>query len=523
MSTLVTAPITDVTIYVSHARITRRGKVQLDAGEHTLVISPITPMIEYDSMRAGGYGAGITIRSVDVKREYQKDSTRDNVKELSQQIADVQQSIVEIHDQIKVLENKLKWLERFSHASGHLFAETITQEESSFSSVTETLDYIEQQETAVRSELRDMLATKKELESDLNSLNINLSNIQKTQLNVVRQIHIVVTVETQTEYEFEVSYNVAGARWYPVYDLRLVDNEIFITYMAQVLQQTNEDWEDVALSLSTARPSSTMDLPEVTPWYVGTSRTPSITRSRTRHASEDELGYLEESTSAYDGPPAPQQPATIATATINNDAPTAVTYNIAGKVDIPSDGNPHQTTILISKLDVELDYFTAPRLTTDCYLRATVTNTSDVTLLPGTVSIFHDNDFVGKTEIETVASDETFEVQLGVDDRIRVERELIKRDVSKRLLGSNKKTTYRYKIKAQSFLNKSTKIKIVEAFPKSSTTDVKVELLEVSPNPDEQTDLNILMWQMALAPQQEITVTLSFSVEAPTEQLVNLD
>jgi hypothetical protein len=55
-------------------------------------------------------------------------------------------------------------------------------------------------------------------------------------------------------------------------------------------------------------------------------------------------------------------------------------------------------------------------------LRATVTNTSSLLLLPGPARVFHGTQFVGESALETVAAGEEFELQLGVDDQIRVER-----------------------------------------------------------------------------------------------------
>ena len=68
-----------------------------------------------------------------------------------------------------------------------------------------------------------------------------------------------------------------------------------------------------------------------------------------------------------------------------------------------------------------------PKLAEEAYLRATVTNESAHTLLPGTVSVFQGDEFVGTTSIETTAPGGEVELHLGVDDRIEVERELVKR------------------------------------------------------------------------------------------------
>ncbi|MGB5107525.1 MAG: DUF4139 domain-containing protein [Candidatus Zixiibacteriota bacterium] len=47
-----------------------------------------------------------------------------------------------------------------------------------------------------------------------------------------------------------------NATWSPSYDACLLDsNRVEISYFAQVVQRTGEDWNDVELTLSTAQPN----------------------------------------------------------------------------------------------------------------------------------------------------------------------------------------------------------------------------------------------------------------------------
>ena len=70
------------------------------------------------------------------------------------------------------------------------------------------------------------------------------------------------------ELELELSYVVTGAGWQPLYDVRSSDKDVEVTYLAQVAQNTGEDWPAVSLTLSTARPSLALVLPELDPWYL---------------------------------------------------------------------------------------------------------------------------------------------------------------------------------------------------------------------------------------------------------------
>ena len=73
---------------------------------------------------------------------------------------------------------------------------------------------------------------------------------------------------------FRVSYTVRGARWAPLYDARLDSGTrerkpaLELIRRAEIVQQTGEDWSDVALSVSTVRTAKGGSAPELRPLIV---------------------------------------------------------------------------------------------------------------------------------------------------------------------------------------------------------------------------------------------------------------
>ena len=80
----------------------------------------------------------------------------------------------------------------------------------------------------------------------------------------------------------ELSYHVPGASWQPLYDLTLDGEQLAVSYLAEVTQQTGEDWPAVELVLATTRHGRHQRLPELDPWYVGKVRSPAALRPRCR-------------------------------------------------------------------------------------------------------------------------------------------------------------------------------------------------------------------------------------------------
>src|SRR5437588_254686 len=195
-------------------------------------------------------------------------------------------------------------------------------------------------------------------------------------------------------------------------------------------------------------------------------------------------------------------------------------YRVQRPLAVPADGGPHKTSIGRFGLDAALDHLAVPVLAPEAYLRATVTNTSPLLLLPGPARVFHGTQFVGETSLETVAAGEEFELQLGVDDQISVERKLRRRSTGKAVIGGTRTIDIGYEITAKNHRSGKTKVSVHDRIPVSTDGDIKVRLRETSPAPATQTDLGELTWELSLDGGQEATVRYRFTVEHPAQVTV---
>jgi uncharacterized protein (TIGR02231 family) len=197
------------------------------------------------------------------------------------------------------------------------------------------------------------------------------------------------------------------------------------------------------------------------------------------------------------------------------EAGAGLVYRISRPLAVPSDGSPHKTSIARLELDASLDHLVVPVLAQEAYLRATVTNESRLLLLPGPARIFHDGQFVGQTTMETVASGEEIELQLGVDDQIRVERELSRRATSKAVIGGSRTIDVSYTITVQNHRNGPAKISVHDHIPVSTDGDIKVRLREARPDPAETTELGELTWNVVLERGKSAAISYRFTLEHP--------
>jgi uncharacterized protein (TIGR02231 family) len=323
----------------------------------------------------------------------------------------------------------------------------------------------------------------------------------------------------------ELSYHVSGASWRPLYDLALDGERLAVSYLAEVTQQTGEDWPAVELVLSTTRRGLHHVLPELDPWYIGRAEPvprPLAGRSIALAGAAPQRGPHAAMFAAAAGPGAPEDELEEAAplAAEPGESGAGLAYRVQRPLAVPADGGPHKTMVARFELDAALDHLAVPVLAPEAYLRATVTNTSSLLLLPGPARVFHDTQFVGETSLETVAAGQEFELQLGVDDQIRVQRELRRRSTSKAVIGGTRTIDVAYQITVENHRPNNTRVSVHDHVPVSTDGDIKVRLRETSPNPAEQSDLGELTWQLSLDGGQTATIRHRFTVEHPAQVTV---
>jgi len=116
-----------------------------------------------------------------------------------------------------------------------------------------------------------------------------------------------------------IEYLVPGARWAPAYSVRLGTDtkEVQLAMRALVAQRSGEDWEGVALTLSTAEPQAWTELPKLTSLRIGKQQPPAARAGwRPVPAGIDELfaDYDRGVRATPSGPPPPAAPAAPAPA-----------------------------------------------------------------------------------------------------------------------------------------------------------------------------------------------------------------
>jgi uncharacterized protein (TIGR02231 family) len=509
-----------VTVFTDRARVTRRGAIHLPPGEHALALTGLPVGLDEDSVRAAGRGAQVRILGVEVRTEVVTQAADPRRATLDARLEALQDQDKALADGEATQEARTRFLDTLSTRGAAGLARTFAAGTFALDNVETLAAYLTREHEAVAARRREIAAQRRALAAEMAAVRGRIPAPLPPGNPGRQERTIVVTVEAaaETDLELEVLYAVRDASWTPLYDIRLVDNRVTLTYLAHVRQRSGEDWPAVPLSLSTARSAVRATIPKLDAWYIDAYRTPAPAPPRAYGSVAGGTGPLPALPPAAAphqmAPPPPPPVAPPATAVIES-AGAAVTYRVARPIAVPADGSPHRTTITTFDLPAELDYITVPKLAEEAYLRATITNNSDFSLLPGSAAIFHDADFVGTTALETIAPGATFEVQLGVDDRLTVERKLTEQTTAKALVGNTKRTLYAYQITLTSHLAVPARVTVYDQVPLSRHEEIKAKLQDANPRPTDQTGLNVLQWDLVLEPRGKRELQFSFLLENP--------
>jgi uncharacterized protein (TIGR02231 family) len=521
------APITHVTVFPDRALIQRRGSATLAAGAQSLVIGGLPATLERDSLRAAGRGpVGSRIERVDAAPEYHPVAPEATINALQAAIEDLERQLHLLQARQQALRNQQSWLSSLGEHAATDLARGLAFNRLRPEDCGAFFTFAADQARMLNEAEIDLQRQHEQLQRDLQAKQRELAQLNGLRSPDRLAATVEVTLPEPGAFTLDLSYIVPGASWTPQYDVRVDTDhrEVTLAYQGLVRQHTGEDWQQVALTLSTARPSLAARVPDLEPWYLHAYAPPAPTPLA--HAAMDAAasmpaGPIRQPRLAAMPMAAAAVPAEIATTAVE-EAGAALLFHAGSSADIPSDGAPHAITIARDDLPCALDYVTAPAIDPVAHLRATITNITERVLLPGRAHIFQSEAYVGATKLEKIASGEEFQLFVGIDDRIRVKRDLREKEVDKgSILQSNiRRITYTYRTEIHNYLPTPERITLRDRLPVPQHERVKVRALDIRPQPDERTKLDLLTWEFVLQPDQERVFEIRFSVEHPADMVV---
>jgi uncharacterized protein (TIGR02231 family) len=527
----VDSAISAVTVYTDRAVVTRLATVDLPGGLSELVFANLPQTLNEQSLQVSGKGtATATILDVSAKQTYVDFTPNARVKELEDLLRDLQKQGRGLDDRTAVLQAQTAMLDRMETA---LFAPpTKDVPRPDLSQLTNALSYLTDQKAKVIAEHATLDAQREDLQTKVTTAQNQLNELRGAGGRSFKTVTVRVSAAQAGSLEVALSYALPGASWVPNYDVRVLSAEhaVALGYFGLVRQNTGEDWKNVALTLSTARPSLGGAAPALTPWQLELW-VPRPAMASYDNARRDELRKKEaDSAKALGGinmqsltsnapasAPMELKDAELAAATIETGA-TSASFKIAASASVPSDNSPQRVPITAAKIATTPEYLTVPKRQQVAYLTAKVINSTDFPLLAGAMNVFLDGTFVATSHVRTVMAGEKFDLALGADEGISVKHKRVQKFTEDTgLTNSGKRITYEYLITIQN--NKRTPERVIVADQVPLSRNEKIVVKQLAPETSEvkPTDEGTLKWTLDLKPGEKRELTVKFSVDYPNE------
>jgi uncharacterized protein (TIGR02231 family) len=344
--------------------------------------------------------------------------------------------------------------------------------------------------------------------------------------------------------DVNLSYALAGASWTPAYDARLRSEkrEVQLDAFGLVRNATGEDWTNIALTLSTARPGLGGAAPAIDAWYVDVARPVHYGKFATSSMALDRgvggsmssakpialhnAAMMEADTTVV------LEDALFATAAVET-AATSASFKIATPVTLASDNTPQRLPLGSAAFAAELQYQATPKLQETAYLAAYVTNRSELPFLAGSLNVFLDDTFVAASRLATTMPGEKFTLNLGADEGISIKRKIVSRFTEDTgLVSKSRRTTYDILVTVTNNKRTSERVVIQDAAPVARDEKIVVRLLAPAerellspadaaaqpPKPGIARDADgKLTWRFDLKPGEKRELPLRFSIEHPAD------
>src|SRR6185369_14699658 len=323
------------------------------------------------------------------------------------------------------------------------------------------------------------------------------------------EVKIELAAAAATKATLRVTYAVRNARWVPLYDARLDTGAkdrkpaLELVRRAEITQNTGEDWSNVALSVSTvrtARGGNAPDLKSLVVQYPQVPRPMSAGLSDSAVSSAapapDRQRLLRSSGGKSEEPAMEKAAEQQAAADVSG---FQVVFKIPGRVSLGASEGAKSLRVSTATIAPDLAVRAVPVIDPTAFLEASFKQAEDAPLLPGRVSIYRDGTFVGRGRMNAASKDETVRLGFGADDKVKIERSVLKRNEgSAGLLVTTSKTDERaFKTTVRNGHDFPIKVAIEDQLPVSENEEILVEMLP-STTPPTSTNLRdkrgVLEW-----------------------------
>ncbi|MDA1008578.1 MAG: DUF4139 domain-containing protein [Planctomycetota bacterium] len=482
----IVAPAESVVLYQGRAQVTRTANMALEAGYHRVEFTDLPEAVQPETLQARITGGKL----LDVRFETRPSPVRtgsDEYLALHAKSLTFEAELRGCAAEKAGIEAEIRYLERLLVQSATEKSEGIGNGAFDVEMAIKQLKFIREARTAIGRD-GDTLAEKtRVLNQQWAAVRSEMDNMGGGGVST-RVAMVSLIVPDGATVSIALQHLVVNASWYPSYSLRAnrVPGSVSVEYDAMIQQQTGESWNDVAVTLSTAQPTTSANPPVVYPvtidQWIPRPTSGGAVNSRGGEAMIESMPSMA-GEMMVDAASAEKKSLgrAMADASVNASG-TAVTFGLPRKVTIESNQQGEQRTrIATVDCDPTFTHVAQPVVGEGVYFRGKAKNASDYVFLRGMAQVFLDGDFIGPMVLNEIPAGGEFDLFFGIDSSITAKRTIVTNKTEAiGLFGGGLETQLRYRIDLVNASSRAASVEVWDRIPVSRTSEIKVALIAPS-------------------------------------------
>jgi len=510
--------VTAVTLYPQGATVTREVAFSMPAGSHSLILTDLPRSTPLGSVRVATEGAAMG--SVSARRDFvpPRDPRTDaaiaaaeaEIERLEAALRDGEAGVETLRLAAQAARARIGFLEALGGAEGLSALDPETLRAMVAMIGDETLTALNAAHDATRRAadadraLKDQRAELKRARQALAAL------VPEAEARAM--LAVAVSAEAPAQGRLIVTYTIDEAGWQPVYDLRLdrAGGRLEIERGALVSQATGENWRDVALRMSTSRPSQRTEPGEVWPWLRRIADPEqSMPKPLVRAEAEFSAGAAMDDRALRAAP-------VVAAPEFEG---LSVSYAYPDPVSVASGAD--SLRIGLGGIAVSADPVAeaAPLSDSTAYLVARIVNATGEPILPTHEASFYlDGRFLARRALGAIPAGGKADLAFGPVEGLQLTRTVLDRNEGDRgVITRSNQITEEVRIEVENLTAEAWPLRLLDRVPYSEQEDLRVEW-SATPRPAEENvdgKRGVLAWEFDLAPGETTSIALKHRLQWP--------
>ena len=514
-----TSRVSDVTLYPQGATIHREVPFTAPAGQHELILLDLPQDTDLQTVRVTVTGA--QMGSVTTRRNAQPprgerqsaaiNAAEAEVERRKEALATARSDIARLRLAVDAANAQVQFLSQLGQGDGIAAQDVGT--------LRDLAQMIGAQTLAAREAAHDASRKADEAKKGLKDQIEALEEARQALAALVPEdedramLAVSITAEDQISGTLNVTYQTWNAGWSPVYDMTLTRETgvLDIARGAYLQQNTGENWQDVALTLSTVRPSGQTRPSEISPLLRRIGPPLQLLRKEARGAEVSDLAMAEST---------PVPAVIAASATFDG---LAVTYDYAPPVTVASGADALRIALGSLSTQAQMQARAVPLFDESAFLVAEFTNDMGELILPGETQYYLDATYVGQAQGQLIAAGAEAEASFGPIDGLRLTRTTQDREEGgSGLIRKSSDLTETARIEIENLTGEAWPLRVLDRVPYSEQEDLRIDW-QADPRPTEEDvdgQTGVLAWEFDMTPGEKRTLTLEYDMQWPEDQVL---